>query len=123
MEIIPILNKFYEKVIDIQLPKVIDDLINASTQKLINAPHKRFFNFRHKKIKNNITPIEEEKNKNNLQSQSESSPLYEYFKDNPDEILHLQSVCFSVEDVQFILNLIGRNIDSFKDLPKFPFFF
>ena len=122
LEIIPILNKFYEKVIDIQLPKVIDDLINSSTQKLINAPHKRFFNFRHKKIKNNITPIGEEKDKNNLQNQSESSPLYEYFKDNPDEILHLQSVCFSAEDVQFILNLIGRNIDSFKDLPKFPFF-
>ena len=122
LEIIPILNKFYEKVIDIQLPKVIDDLINASTQKLINAPHKRFFNFRHKKIKNNITPIEEEKIKNNLQNRSESSPLYEYFKDNPDEILHLQSVCLSAEDVQFILNLIGRNIDSFKDLPKFLFF-
>ena len=121
LEIIPILNKFYEKVIDIPLPKVIDDLINESEQKKLNLPNKRFFNFRHKKLKKNLEKNNEEKNNiNNLNNNN--LPLYEYFKDNPDEILHLQSVCFSAEDVYFILSLIGRNIELFKDLPKFIFF-
>ena len=118
LEIIPILNKFYEKIIDIQLPKVIDDLINETSTKLKVLPSKRIFNFRHKKYKNGTTPIGPETNLN-----PQSSPnLYEYFKENPEEILHLQSVCFNVDDVLFLLELIGRNIDLFKDLPRFSFF-
>ena len=42
--------------------------------------------------------------------------------ENPDEILHLQSLCFSADDVIFLLELIGRDIDLFKDLPRFNFF-
>ena len=34
IEIIPILNKFYEKVIDVQLPKILDDLIDKTKQKI-----------------------------------------------------------------------------------------
>ena len=121
LEIIPILNKFYEKIIDIQLPKMIDDLFNETTKKLNNSTPKRLFNFRHKKIKKDIvtTPSGEEKNADNPQSQS---PLYDYFEDNPDEILHLQSICFSVDDIFFLIDLIGRDLDSFKDLPRYNFF-
>jgi hypothetical protein len=121
LEIIPILNKFYEKIIDIQLPKMIDDLFNETTKKLNNSNPKRLFNFRHKKIKKDIvtTPSGEEKNADNPQFQS---LLYDYFEDNPDEILHLQSICFSVDDIIFLIDLIGRDLDSFKDLPRYNFF-
>ena len=30
IEIIPILNKFYDKLIDVQLPKVLDDLVSEN---------------------------------------------------------------------------------------------
>ena len=120
LEIIPILNKFYEKIIDIQLPKMIDDLINETTKKFNSTP-KRIFNFRHKKLKKNITatPCPEDKILDNPQSQS---LLYDYFSDNPDEILHLQSICFSVNDIIFLIDLIGRDLDLFKDLPRYSFF-
>ena len=120
LEIIPILNKFYEKIIDIQLPKMIDDLINETTKKFNSTP-KRIFNFRHKKLKKNITttPCPEDKILDNPQSQS---LLYDYFSDNPDEILHLQSICFNVNDIIFLIDLIGRDLDLFKDLPRYSFF-
>ena len=118
LEIIPILNKFYEKVIDIQLPKVIEDLITKISKILSKLPSRRIFNFRHKKNGKDLVG-EKVKSKHDLQSQT---PLYEYFKENPDEILHLQSVCFNVNDILFLLELIGRNMDSFKDLPRFSFF-
>ena len=120
LEIIPILNKFYEKIIDIQLPKMIDDLINETSKKFNSTP-KRIFNFRHKKLKKNITttPCPEDKILDNPQSQS---LLYDYFSDNPDEILHLQSICFNVNDIIFLIDLIGRDLDLFKDLPRYSFF-
>ena len=120
LEIIPILNNFYEKIIDVKLPKVIDELLSKTLNKIENEPNKPIFNFRHKKAKIDNPPSEPNKtqeNKTNTQP-----PLFEYFKENSDEILHLQSACFSVEDVKFILELIGRNIDLFKDLPRFQFF-
>ena len=49
-------------------------------------------------------------------------PLFNYFVENSDEILHLQSICFSVEDIIFLTELIGRDVEKFKDLPKYIFF-
>ncbi len=118
LEIIPILNKFYEKIIDIKLPKVIDDLINKTVIKLEDSPHKKIFNFRTNKQRKDSNILD----KKNAGNSSTQVPLYEYFKENSDEILHLQSVCFSVEDVKFILELIGRDIEIFKDLERYPFF-
>ena len=122
LEIIPILNKFYDKLIDIQLPKSIDDLIKNTMIKFDNFATKKIFNFRCKKIKKDtkINPsIEETKNIDNNQPQSS---MNQYFKDNPDEILHLQSICFSLQDIIFLIELIERNIDIFKELPRFTFF-
>ena len=118
IEIIPILNKFYEKVIDVQLPKILDDLINKTNQKMEENENKKFFNFKHKKVvkKDNL---KETPKPNDSQM---PPPLFNYFTENPDEILHLQSICFSVEDILFISELIGRNIQLFKDLPKYNFF-
>ena len=118
IEIIPILNKFYEKIIDVQLPKILDDLINKTNQKIEENENKKFFNFKHKKEIKKDNSVE---TPNPKESQM-PPPLFNYFGENSDEILHLQSICFSVEDILFIVELIGRNIQIFKDLPKYNFF-
>ena len=79
LEIIPILNKFYDKLVDMQLPNKLNKLINDS-----------------KKIGN-----------------------YDYFKENPDEILRIKTVCFNEKDILFIIRLLNKNIELFKDLPEF----
>ena len=125
LEIIPILNKIYEKIIDVKLPKIIDNLLNKTLKTLDETPKKKFFNFRNIKPKiegKETSPGTKKISDNNSNSQSQ---LFSYFKENPYEILHLQSVCFTVDDLIFIVELIGRdknNIELFKDLPKYAFF-
>ena len=118
LEIIPILNEFYKKLIDIQLPNGADGLINKASIHIKDLSSKNLFNFRYKKRKN-AKPQSDQGSDDNLQTQS---PLYDYFKENPDEILHLQSICFSGDDIKFLLDLIERNMEIFKDLPRFTFF-
>ena len=122
LEIIPIMNKFYDKITDIQLQKVINDLISETTKKIDELSYKRIFNFRYKKEQKEKSPNEEKSADNAQSPPPPPPPLYEYFLENPDEILHLQSLCFSADDVIFLLELIGRDIDLFKDLPRFNFF-
>ena len=119
LEIIPILNEFYEKIIDIQLPNGVEQLINKATIHLKDLSSRNLFNFRYKKRKSSAKAQNEQNIEENLQSQT---PLFDYFKENPDEILHLQSVCFSADDIKFLLDLIERNMGLFKDLPRFNFF-
>jgi hypothetical protein len=101
LEIIPILNQFYEKIIDVKLPKVINDLINERVKTLEDSPTKKIFNFRISKQKNENKSSNEEKKEGD--STMPQSRLYEYFKENSDEILHLQSICFNIDDINFIL--------------------
>ena len=119
IEIIPILNKFYEKLIDIQLPKVIEELLDKTKKKIESNFNKKIFNFRHKKKKTQAVVVETPKGPDKT---TMPPPLFQYFEENPDEILHLQSICFSVDDIKFIIELIGRNIQIFSDLPKYIFF-
>ena len=119
IEIIPILNKFYDKIIDVPLPKVLDDLINKTNKKMEQSFNKKIFNFRHKKEKKDATPVETPKGPDLT---SMPPPLFQYFEENSDEILHIQSICFSIKDIKFMIDLIGRNMQLFSDLPKYNFF-
>jgi len=102
IEIIPILNTFYDKLIDIKLPKVLEDLISE------------------KKVEKEETANDnKENNENKIQKNAKQ---YDYFKENSDEILHLQCICFSIPDIIFIINLINKNINLFKDLDRNEFF-
>ena len=93
MEIIPILNDFYDKLIDVKFPSVLNSLIKSKIKKKEdNANHK---------IKS-----------------------YNYFKENSDEILHLQSICVSIDDILYILNIINNKeklklFENFKDYELF----
>ena len=120
LEIIPILNKFYEKIIDVSLPKVLEDLINKTSKNLEQNLNRKIFNFRRKK-KTNVQPVSKQTPKG-PDNTIMPPPLFQYFEENSDEILHLQSICFNISDIKFITDLIGRNIQIFSDLPKYNFF-
>ena len=122
IEIIPYLNKFYEKVIDIQLPKALEELVSKAKLKIEQNIDNKIFNFKRKNGKETSNQVNngEEKKKDQLKSQKEN--LYDYFKENSDEIIHLESICFSLSDVLFILSLIEKKNDIFQELPNFNFF-
>ena len=122
IEIIPYLNKFYEKVIDIQLPKALEELVSKAKLKIEQNIDNKIFNFKRKNGKETSNQVnnEEEKKKDKIKSQKEN--LYDYFKENSDEIIHLESICFSLSDVLFILSLIEKKNDIFQELPNFNFF-
>ena len=118
IEIIPLLNKFYEKLIDIELPKVLDDLVTKTKLNIEENIGNKIHNFRKKKKNLQQTP---DPKKSKL-IPNEKEILYNYFQQHSDEILHLQCICFSIDDILYILNLIGRNIQAFSGLPNFGFF-
>ena len=85
IEIIPLLNEFYNKIIEVKFPNALNSLIK-------------------KTIKNkDINP------KNSIK-------IYKYFKENPDEILQLQCICPSIDDLLYIINLINKNENAFENL-------
>ena len=47
---------------------------------------------------------------------------YKYFKANPDEIIYLQSICISVDDILFILDIISKNKKHFENLKEYKNF-
>ena len=115
IEIIPFLNKFYEKLIDVDIPPIFYGLLESFKQNNEENIQNSSYNIRkeNKKDVNNI-------NKNS--SNEEYKPLYNYFNENKEEILNIQCICFSLDDILFILTLIGRNIKAFKHLPDYIFF-
>ena len=121
IEIIPILNQFYEKVIDIELPKALEDLVSQVKLKIEQNIDNKIFNFRRKNDKKRY-PTEELKKKKKEPINQKTEILFDYFEENDDEIMHLESICFSLSDVLFILELIKRKEKSFEGLPKYDFF-
>ena len=146
IEIIPILNEFYDKLIDIKLPTIIEKYVSMIDQKISDNIDNRIFKFKRKKIlkinnkKNIIGENEKKQNKDNIDNNKQNNfnnnsinnniinenqyLLYDYFIENPDEIMRLQSICFSIPDILFILKLIsrGQNQKKFKNLNKYDFF-
>ena len=100
LELIPILNTFYDRLIDIELPHVLNNII-------IN----KYLNPKERKISTEILL-----NKKNQYSS------YDYFKENNDELFHLQCICFSLDDILFIISIVNRNIQSFNNLENFEKF-
>ena len=133
IEIIPILNKFYEQLIDIKLPSIIEEYVDLIDIKINENIDHKIFHFKRRKnpqinrglSKKDKKPKEEKINKNNNNINSiinENNIAYDYFKENPDEIMCLQGICFSLPDVLYIISLISKNQNIFKNLPKYDFF-
>ena len=121
-EIIPLINKFYEKVIDIELPKTLEELIAQVKLKIEQNIDNKIFHFRRKNIKRRIDPTKKEIEIKKEPEKSEEEIKYDYFKNNDDEIMHLESICFSAQDILFILSLIQKKPKIFEGLPDYKFF-
>ena len=89
IELIPILNSFYDKLIDIELPPILNNVVL---------------------------------NNKNLNLIKQENLTYNFFKANTDELFHLQCICYSFDDILFILSLINRNIQAFANLVDFKKF-
>ena len=132
MEIAPILNKFYDKLIDVKLPTLLEEMIEYGQLKIEENIKNKLFTFKHiqenneenneksKNEENNNIQINLE-NKNNINKNIQQNE-YDYFKENSDEILRLQCICFSMKDILFIINLINKNKKIFSDLNQYSFF-
>jgi hypothetical protein len=77
-------------------------LIGEINKKIIDV---RLPNYLNHLIENKIRNIELDKN-----------DKYKYFKANKDEIIHLQCICISVDDILFILETISKNKKEFENL-------
>ena len=97
----PILNKFYDKLINLRLPKQLNEIISNSPENM----EKKSFLFGGKK--------------NPAKNINYKPTTYDYFAQNPDELLRIESVCFSIDDLMFIKDLIDENREKFKHLPHF----
>ncbi len=131
IEVIPIINKFYDNLIDVELPKVLNILLKTHMEKInisdvkqniikrkkSYSGEKARFNF-HKNIENE----ENMQNENNNYNNKIVSELYNYFEENKDEIFNLQCICFSIEDILFLISLLKNRMNEFQNLPKFNFF-
>ena len=133
MEIVPILNKFFDKLIDVKLPKILDDMIENGQMKIEENIKDKMYNFQEKdminaenkeKIKvqdNQKDSINKDKKDDIIKKESQKN-IYDYFKENSDEILRLQCICFSMQDIIFIINLINKNKKIFTNLDRYTFF-
>ena len=131
IEIIPILNKFFDKLIDVKLPKVLDDLVSEEKLEITEYMNEKIYTFKHKKdiIELNKDQSVDNNNKENIinienaeQNNHPQHIIYDYFKENSEEILHLQCICFNIQDILFILNLINKNSKIFSNLERYSFF-
>ena len=91
IEIIPLLNEFYNQLIEVKFPNYLNSLIN-------------------KRLKNE-------------KKDSKEIKLYNYFKENSDEVLHLQCICASIDDILYIINIINKNAQNFENLKNSDLFF
>ena len=111
IELTPIINTFYEKLIDIELPKAVEKLVEESDLNVNSNIIDKMIN-----LTDDNKPVD-----TNLKT-NEENILYDYFSENKDEIIRIQSICFSLNDILFILSLIGKKIEIFEGLPKYNFF-
>ena len=105
------------------MPTFIESKLNTIDIQIKENKDNKIFHFNRRKnpIKsnssgeNNINSIN-----NNIKNNKDIS--YDYFKENPEEIMRLQGICFSIQDILFLLSIISNNIKIFKNLPEFDFF-
>ena len=118
IEIIPILDKFYKACIGIKLPAIIDELVNLKIKEIkLNKNIKR--NLRKKKFnvsnpvnqKNDliVSEIIKRKSTKNIFSQKNLFWKFKY-------------ICFSYENLLYILSLINKYKSNFLNLPKYDIF-
>ena len=129
IELIPILNEFYTQLMDIKLPTIIEQNLNKVDKQIIDNIDNKIFHFNRRKNPSKINQKENNINmiNNNIKDNKKINVdyAYDYFKENPEEIMRLQGICFSVSDILTIINLISKNKNNktqFENLAEYDFF-
>lgn len=86
IEIMPEIIEFYDRLIDIKLPDAVQELLDNA------AAHG-----------------------GDINSLKTDCLTYDYFKYHPDELLHIETICYSVKDVNLLIRTLRKNINLFKD--------
>ena len=127
IQIIPILDKFYTALIDIKLPKFIDKLINLKLKELELSNKKKKIIRRKKDIEVeniiSINNVDNDKNIsiNNFIKDKNKNKNKKYSIEN--SLWNLEYICFSINDLLYILKLINKNQNIFINLKKNEIFF
>ena len=117
LQIIPILDKFYNALIDIKLPKIIEKLLNLKLKELDSLKKK---SLRRKRVVEEINII----NFNNFGNFSISKLIKDFKKNKKkkfsieNSLWNLESIYFSLNDLVYLLSLIDKNHYLFINLPK-----
>ena len=131
IQIIPILDKFYSNLIDIKLPKYIDNLIKLKIEKLeaeskIKKKSRRKINIEVENImSNNNNSIYKIENLANIRLIKDKKKVNKKNKNNSieDSLWKLEFILFSINDLVYIISLINKNQNIFIDLPKHDIFY
>ena len=118
LDIIPILNRFYDKLVDMEFPNQLNEFIKQSSNN-INIREEIPFLFNDNRSSNNSETNIETEGKKETNTGEIKKEKYDYFGENSDEIIRIKSVCFNEKDIIFIINLLKRNLDAFQNLPNF----
>ena len=112
LEIIPILDKFYNLIMDVKLPDIIEELINFKIKNIqINKTEKK--SFRKKKVEN-INNIINYKNDLFISDIIKKKKTKRKF----NLTSKFKYICFSVRNLLYILSLIDKNKNKFENLPN-----
>lgn len=119
IEITPGIINLYDNIINIKLPSKVEELIsdycsnNKNNKNLLKE-----FNIDQNNI-NYLSNLENLLNNKNLNINSIAKNKinigdYDYFKYHPEEIIHIQCICYSVKDANLLLKTVKKNINIFK---------
>lgn len=133
IEVIPIINNFYSELINVEFPKVLEELINKymsqpEPEKRSRTRQRGIFRIRNKQSnlkQPNANPDNDNSistNSNNEKVEKKPTVEYSYFDTYPDESVRIQCVCFSIEDIIQLIHIIRPKINEFSELPQFTFF-
>ena len=110
LEIIPILDKFYNLIMDVKLPDIIEELINFKIKNIqTNKTEKK--SFRKKKVEN-INNIINYKNDLSISDIIKKKKTKRKF----NLTSKFKYICFSVRNLLYILSLIDKNKNKFENL-------
>ena len=105
------------------MPTFIESKLNTIDIQIKENKDNKIFHFNRRKIPIKSNGIEENNINlinNNIKNNKDIN--YDYFKENPEEIMRLQGICFSIQDILFLLSIISKNMKVFKNLPEYDFF-
>ena len=106
LQVIPSINNFFNELIKVDIPNVLNSLL----QKYIDTPSLSAFKLR--KLE-----------KMNQNKEEKKEPIvYNYFKEYPEEYIDIKCVCFCIDDILFLNDILSKNKDRFKGFYKFGFF-